>query len=138
MKTAVRYYSKSGNTKKIADAIAQAIGAAAKTTDEPLSEQVDVLFLGGALYAGGLDGRLQDYIKKLTREKAKSVAVFSTAGGGASIRPLVEGLLKGAGIPVSGDFSCRGKFLFINRGRPNEQDCSNAAAFAEALAARSP
>ncbi|MDR3171551.1 MAG: hypothetical protein LBU17_07985 [Treponema sp.] len=134
MKIAVRYYSKSGNTKKIACAIADAVGTTANTTDEPIAEQVDVLFLGGALYAGGIDVHLRDYIKKLTPAQVKSIAVFSTAAGGKSIQPHVAGLLNGTGITISGDgFSCKGKFLFINLGRPNEQDCSDAVAYAKAI-----
>lgn len=33
MKTAVRYYTRSGNTKKLAEAIAEAVGTEAKSTD---------------------------------------------------------------------------------------------------------
>lgn len=33
MKIAVRYYSRSGSTKKLADAVAQAVGVTAQTTD---------------------------------------------------------------------------------------------------------
>jgi flavodoxin len=132
MKVAIRYYSKSGNTKKIACSIAQALGTTAETIDVPVLEPVDVLFLGGALYAGGIDARLQDYIRKLTPALVKSVAVFGTSAGGKPIQPLVEGLLRGTGISISGDgFSCKGKFLFVNIGRPNEEDCRNAAAYAK-------
>ena len=47
---AVRYLSHSGNTKKIAEAIAEGASTVALSiTDEPaLKEHVDVLFLGGA------------------------------------------------------------------------------------------
>lgn len=50
MINAVRYYSKLGNTKKIAEAIAEGAGVSAVSiTDEPeLKEHTDVLFLGGA------------------------------------------------------------------------------------------
>ena len=51
MKIAVRYYTRSGNTKKLAEAIAKAVGAEAKTVDEPLWEDVDILFLGSSVYA---------------------------------------------------------------------------------------
>ena len=47
---AVRYFSKLGNTKTIAEAIADGAGAkAVSVTEEPeLKEPVDILFLGGA------------------------------------------------------------------------------------------
>lgn len=46
MKVAVRYYTKSGNTEKLALEIAKAVGVTAETTSVPISEEVDVLFLG--------------------------------------------------------------------------------------------
>jgi flavodoxin len=134
MKTAVRYYSKSGNTKKLASAIAEALGVTAASTDEAILEQIDVLFLGGALYAGGIDAHLRDYIKKLSVEKVKSVALFSSSASGRTIRPQVEKLLNGTGITIVGnEFAREGRFLFIHSGRPNEKDCAEAAAFAKAI-----
>ena len=56
MKAAVRFYSRSGNTKLVADAIAEALGISAVSVDAPeaeLKEKADVLFVGGALYAYG-------------------------------------------------------------------------------------
>jgi len=44
MKIVIRYYTKTGNTKKLAEAISSAIGVEAKTVDEPLTEDVDILF----------------------------------------------------------------------------------------------
>lgn len=40
MKAEVRYYTRTGNTKKLADAIAKAISTEAKTVDVALEEQV--------------------------------------------------------------------------------------------------
>jgi flavodoxin len=133
MKIAVRYYSKSGNTKKLAEAIAKAVGAAVEPTDTALTEPVDLLFLGGAIYGGNEDGHIRDFAGKLTADTVKSVAVFGTSMSGKSILPLIEGSLSGKGIPVAGSFACKGKFLFINLGRPNDQDCADAAAFARKL-----
>jgi flavodoxin len=132
MKIAVRYYSRSGNTKKLADAIANATGTKAKTTDEILSEPVELLFLGGAIYAGGIDSHLKEFTKQLTSDKVKKVVVFNTAAGGKSIHPSIKELLNGKGITVVDEvFSCKAKFLLANRGRPNEQDCSDVANFAK-------
>lgn len=55
MKIAVRYFSRTGNTKKLAEAIAKAINVEAKITDKPLCEDVDILFLGSSAYANGVD-----------------------------------------------------------------------------------
>ena len=54
MKFDVRYYTETGNTKKLADAISEVVGVEAKTIDNPITEEVEVLFLGTAIYAFGL------------------------------------------------------------------------------------
>ena len=51
MKIAVRYYTRSGNTQKLAEAVAAAVGVEALPVSEPLTEPVDVLFLGCSYYA---------------------------------------------------------------------------------------
>ena len=67
MKTAVRYYSRHGNTRTIAEAIAEGAGVrAVSITDEPsLRERVDILFLGGAPYANIMAPELKAYAEKL-------------------------------------------------------------------------
>ena len=52
MTIAVRYYTKSGNTKKLAEEAAKAAGVSAKDVSVPLSEKADLLFLGSSVYAG--------------------------------------------------------------------------------------
>lgn len=81
MESAVRYYSRSGNTRLVAEAIASALGVPAVSVDAPeaaLSEQADVLFLGGALYAYGLDRKLVSYIRGLDASKVGRAVLFST------------------------------------------------------------
>jgi flavodoxin len=134
MKTAVRYYTRSGNAKKLADAVAAAIGAAAESVDVPLSEPVDLLFLGGAVYAGKLDSHLKSFAAALTADKTKSLAVFNSAAGGRSIRADVAALISDDKIVVHEEaFSCKGRFLLANRGKPDEQDCADAAEFAKKI-----
>ena len=48
MKIAVRYYTKTGHTRKVAEAIAEAVGVKALPISEPLTEPADVLFLGNS------------------------------------------------------------------------------------------
>ena len=81
MSTAVRYFSKIGNTKKIAEAIAEGAGVpAVSIADEPkLTERVDVLFLGGAPYANIMDPALRAYAEGLSAEQAGKVVLFTTS-----------------------------------------------------------
>ena len=43
MKYAVRYYTKTGNTKRLADSIARTLGVEALPISEPVDEAVDLL-----------------------------------------------------------------------------------------------
>ena len=63
---AVRYFSKSGNTRQIAEAVAEGAGVkAVSITDEPtLSQRADILFLGGAPYANIMAPELKAYAGK--------------------------------------------------------------------------
>ena len=78
MKIAVRYYSRGGNTKKLADAIAKAVGVEALTADTPLKEDVDILFLGSSVYAYGVDDEIKKFIAGIDVRIGK-VVNFSTA-----------------------------------------------------------
>ena len=130
MKLAVRYYSRGGNTKKIAEAIAKAVGVEAKTVSEPLTEDVDILFLGSAPYAFDVDDEVKKFIGGIHVSVGK-VVNFSTSAAVKSTRRYVEKLLAERQIPVAKEeFSCRGAFAMLHKGRPNEADQSNMAPIA--------
>ncbi len=134
MKIAVRYYSRTGNTKKLAEAIAKAVHAEAKTTDEPLSEDVDILFLGSSVYANGVDGAIKRFIQNLNVNVGK-VVNFSTAALVKSTYKQVDKLLAEKHVPLAQEeFYCRGSFAMLHRGRPNEEDLKAAMNFAAAIA----
>ena len=108
--TEVRYFSRSGNTKVIAEAIAQAAGTQAKDVETPLSGRADVLFLGGALYAGGIAGKLKKFIKTTNPELAGTVAVFSTAANPDGAYAKIRKWLEQYGFRVlEREFHCLGK-----------------------------
>lgn len=82
MNIAIRYYSRSGNTRALAEAIAKGAGVPALSVDAPdaaIREPVDLLYLGGALYAYGLDAHIKDFLKTLDKAKVKKAVVFSTS-----------------------------------------------------------
>ena len=79
MKIAIRYYTKTGNTKKLAEAIGSAINVEAKTIDEPLTEDVDLLFLGSAVYAAGIDKRVKEFIESINVNVGEVVNFSSAA-----------------------------------------------------------
>ena len=134
MKVAIRYYSRGGHTAKVAKAMAEAIGVEALTTDQPLKEDVDILLLGSAVYAGKVDYRIQDFIAALDVKVGK-VVNFSTAAMGKGTNKQVGKLLSEKGIALADEsFFCKGAFGPVNKGRPNEEDLKAAAEFAKGLA----
>ena len=135
MKVAVRYFSRGGNTKKVAEAIARGAGVEARTVGEPLEEDVDILFLGSAPYAFDVDGAVKDFVRDIGVHVGKAVN-FSTAAAVKSTRKYVAPLLAEKGINLAKEeFACRGAFAFLHKGRPNAGDCERAAQFAARVAA---
>ena len=133
MKTAVRYYSRGGNTKKLAEAIAEAVGVEAKTTAEPLTEDVDILFLGSSVYAYGVDDEVKRFIEEI-RVDVGEVVNFSTAALIKSTYKQVGKLLQAKGIPqAKEEFYCRGSFGALHKGKPDAADCEAAAKFAKGV-----
>lgn len=123
MKNAVRYYSRSGNTKTAAEAIARAIGTDAVSVDSAsasLQEPVDVLFIGGALYAYGIDKHLKAYLDSLKKDQVKKAVVFSTSWISKHAIDLIKDELNRKGIPVE-------KETLYFRGKPGEKQLQDAA-----------
>ncbi len=133
MTCAVRYFSRTGNTKKVAEAISAAVGVPAETTESPLTEKVDVLFLGSAVYAAGVDAAIQDFIKA-NADNIGAIANFSTTALLTSTWPQVKKIADANGVKIlEKEFHCKGKFTAIHTSRPNEKDLADAAAFAKAV-----
>ena len=123
MKNAVRYYSRSGNTKTAAEAIARAIGTDAVSVDSAsasLQQPVDVLFIGGALYAYGIDKHLKAYLGSLKKDQVKKAVVFSTSWIPKHAIDLIKDELNRKGIPVE-------KETLYFRGKPGEKQLQDAA-----------
>ncbi|MDR0759527.1 MAG: flavodoxin [Treponema sp.] len=134
MNIAVRYLSKTGNTEKVARAIAEALGVEAVplTGSSAIEEETGVLFLGVAVYAFGIDAAVTAFIQKLDKAKVKNVAVFSTSAIVKSMRAPVKKLLSEKGIPLlDKEFHCWGKFKFMRKGHPNASDLERAKGFAK-------
>ena len=131
MKIAVRYYTKTGNTRRLAEAIAKAAGAEALPISEPVTEKTDILFLGNSYYAFSIDPEVRGFIRSLDREKIGRIVNFGSAAMLNSTWKKVKAEADKAGIPMDErEFHCKGEFKGIHKGRPNEDDLKAAAAFA--------
>ena len=130
MKIEVRYFSKGGNTSKLAHAVAEAVGAVAKTVADDLTEKCDLLFLGASVYAGRPDKEVISFIQRNARDIG-CIAVFGSSASGRSTFGPIKAAATDLGVSVlESDFSCYGSFMFLHKKHPDEKDLSRAAAFA--------
>lgn len=130
MKIAVRYYTRSGNTKKLAQAIAEAVAVAAKDVSVPLEEKADVLFLGCSYYAFDVDQAVKDFIVS-NKDNIGKIVCFGTSAMMRSMKKPVKKVAKTVGVEVADEeFHCHGQFGKVHKGRPNEKDLADVSAFA--------
>lgn len=80
MKAAVRFQSRGGNTKAVAEIIAKKVGVNAKKAEVVLDEYVDILFVGGGVYMGKVDESLSHFLENLNVDKVGQIVCFSTTG----------------------------------------------------------
>lgn len=101
MKIEVRYQSRGGNTRAMAEIIAETLGIKAESIDKPLNEYTDLLFLGGAVYGWDIDPQLKEYLKKLDSGKIGQIVAFSTTGAMATVLQKIKKYGDKAGIKVN-------------------------------------
>jgi flavodoxin len=136
-----------GNTRKIADAMAETLGAEVVQPNKVTPEQLamyDLVGFGSGIYFRKHHESIFRLLDRLPDMQGKKAFVFSTAGvrfmQKSFHRPLQE-RLRAKGFEVTGDFCCRGWDTYaifgliggINRRHPDEKDIAAAKAFAEGL-----
>ena len=136
MKIAVRYYTKTGNTKRLAEAVAEAVGTEALPISTPIDEPVDILFLGNSYYAFNIDPEVRDFVRSLDSSKVGRIVNFGSAAMLNSTWKKVKAEADKAGIAMDErECHCRGEFKGIHKGKPDEEDMKAAAEFAKSIIA---
>ena len=131
MKVAVRYYTKTGNTKRLAEAVARAVGAEALPLSASIDEPVDILFLGNSYYAFTIDPEVRSFILSLDKNKVKKIVNFGSAALMNSTWKKVKAVADKVGIQMDErEFHCKGEFKGLHKGKPDENDMKAAAEFA--------
>ncbi|HDP81122.1 MAG TPA: hypothetical protein ENN21_09815, partial [Spirochaetes bacterium] len=146
LKAKIVYFSQTGNTRKVAQAMVEAmnaVGCAASAV--PLSQwnnssgdDYDLLGVGAPSFSSQAPTPVKRLIKNLPALHGKSAFVFSTSGGApGTVLYDMAAALKKKGARVSGGFLCRGECFhpapeIYGRapGRPDENDLENARSFA--------
>ena len=130
MTYAVRYYTKTGNTKRLAEAMAKELGVEALPISQPVNDAVDYLFLGNSYYAFSIDPEVKAFVQSLDKEKIGKIVNFGSAALLNSTYRKVKNVADKAGIAMDDkEFHCKGEFKGIHKGRPNEADIAAAVQF---------
>ena len=131
MNYAVRFYTKTGNTRRLAEAIAKELGVEALPISEPVTEHVDYLFLGNSYYAFSIDPEVKAFVSSLDKEKIGKIVNFGSAAMLNSTYKKVKAVADKVGIAMDDkEFHCKGEFKGVHKGRPDENDIAAAVQFA--------
>lgn len=128
MTIAVCYFSKSGNTRKVTEAVGDAVGVKARDLSWPFDRKMDVVFLGSGVYAFGVDEQVKNFLKR----NAGNIGLLVNVSTGACTNSYkaVKKLADELHIPMSEkEFHCKGSFAIFNKNRPNADDLAAAAQF---------
>ena len=113
MKALVTYYSETGNTKKLAEAVYDGIEQAEKEIlslkDVTDVEDYDIVFCGFPVQSHGVPGKMEAFLKKIPG--GKKVALFGTHGSLRGGEMAVTAFYHALGLVerVLGTFGCRGR-----------------------------
>ena len=130
MTYAVRYYTKTGNTKRLAEAMAKELGVEALPISVSVNEAVDYLFLGNSYYAFNIDPEVKAFVSSLDKDKIGKIVNFGSAAMLNSTYKKVKEVADKAGIAMDEkEFHCKGEFKGIHKGRPNNDDIAAAVEF---------
>lgn len=115
MKVLVTYYSETGNTEKLAQAIHEGVGRVDKEII-PLDQvdnvdQYDIVFCGFPIHASSIPGKVQPFLKGFP--EGKKLAIFAThgslRGGQLAVTAFDYALSLANKARILGTFGCRGR-----------------------------
>ncbi|QWF84922.1 flavodoxin family protein [Amycolatopsis sp. CA-230715] len=137
-----------GNTRRVADVMAQALEArvvAPGQIDPAELDTCDLVGFGSGIFLGSFHPRLREFVQSLPKGPRRTAFVFATsgfpdAGFQRFSRPLTR-LIEQKNFEVVDTFSCRAFDTYlpfklvggIRKGRPDAADLAAARAFAERL-----
>ena len=161
MKILVTFYSQSGNTEKIANAIyselkdEDATIQSTKDVDVSTLSSNDLIFIGSPVHAGGFPKPIKEFLKTLPENASTKIASFYTYG--VPIPSFYDKFGKKVGKQVMkrglnlvGEFCCLGEHRALNllekvspeaaekakvesKGHPDEKDIEAAKQFAKEI-----
>lgn len=146
-KALIVYYSMTGNTEKVAKAIAKGLKKKADVAVKKAAQfspaetgRYDVVGFGSGVYGMRFSDKITAKMEKIP-ESTKKFFLFSTSGMGISAFGRPKRILESKGLQFIGGFKCKGfeklgplKLIGgINKGRPNKEDLRRAEDFGSKL-----
>lgn len=149
MKALVVYHSESGNTQKVAEAIASGLGTRAVSIEAVEAQELrgyDLICIGTPVNYCAPTKKVRDFIARMPSMSGKRGAAFCTMhmfGDRKTIQTLKD-LLEAKGMVFLGGLSAQGWSRLIgnfgprvfNRGRPNREELDRAELFGRNLLAK--
>ena len=132
-KYAVAYYTRSGNTKKMAETVGRVLGVTPTDISEGLSEDVQTLFLGCSPYAFKLVPEVEKFIIE-NAEKIGRIVCFGSCASGHSVAKKVRKVARENGIRFyKQSFKCFGSFGIMHKNHPDVMDLAALKDFTESV-----
>jgi flavodoxin I len=131
----VVYYSRGGNTRRVAEVMASELGIKAKDIKSVDTLPGDAfIFLGTGCYGAVVGKEIADFIEK-NQLQGRRIALFTTSafGWGKEVSVMEKQLLD-KGVNIVGHFSCFGQFLAVKRGHPDADELRKAREFTRLMA----
>lgn len=101
MNIEVRYQSRGGNTKAVAEQIANEFNLKAHSIAIPITEYTDILFVGGGVYEWRMDKTLREFMNRLDSQRIGQIICFSTTGYKNSAIEQMKHIAEEKGIAVN-------------------------------------
>jgi flavodoxin len=146
LRPVVLYSTKSGNTGKIAEAIASELNCEllriGQNNLSPIVDlnNCDLIFIGTGIHFGNPNEDMVRFLKTTNLEEPKSFAVFLTWGGAGrtdkAVIAQLKMILESRGQNLIEDYyRCYGgrRFTLLRRGHPNDEDVKAAKNWAKKI-----
>lgn len=134
MKTAIRYYSKFGHSAQMAEVVGEVAGVKPASVATPLTEEVDILFVGAGVFLGKVNSSIREFAKSLDPKKVKKVVLFGSSAIIDSPVPQMRKTFEELGFTVAAEsFTCRGAMGPVHSGHPDINDLQALREFAKTI-----
>lgn len=126
MKATVIYFTKTGHSRKLANAIATELQTKAlDISKNPSLEPTECLYIVGGIYGGQSLPEMLEYVKAIKPKVTTNVVLVTSSVGNQQKQTEVAKILEENGIMVIEELLCQGSFLFFKMGHPNKKDIAD-------------